>query len=80
MGMVLEKNGEIIDTAAGAAVLGNPAEAVAWLANKLNEHGITLRKGEFIISGSLTRAVSVDSGSFFRATFDRLGSVSVYIE
>lgn len=80
MGMILEKNGKIIDTAAGAAVLGNPAEAVAWLANKLNEHGITLRKGEFIISGSLTRAVNIEAGSFFRATFDRLGSVSVYIE
>ena len=80
IGMILEKNGEVIDTATGAAVLGNPAEAVAWLANKLNEHGITLRKGEFIISGSLTRAVDVESGSFFRATFDRLGSVSVYIE
>lgn len=80
IGMVLEKNGAIIDTAAGAAVLGNPAEAVAWLANKLNEYGITLRRGEFIISGSLTRAREIESGSFFRATFDRLGSVSVYIE
>jgi len=80
IGMVLEKNGEIIDTAVGAAVLGNPAEAVAWLANNLNEYGITLRRGEFIISGSLTRAREIESGSFFRATFDRLGSVSVYIE
>ena len=80
IGMVLEKNGEIVDTAAGAAVLGNPAEAVAWLANKLNEYSITLRKGEFIISGSLTRAREIESGSFFRATFDRLGSVSAFIE
>ena len=80
MGMVLEKNGGIIGTAAGAAVLGNPAEAVAWLANKLAEHGIILRKGEFIMSGSLTRASDIEPGSFFRATFDRLGSVSAYIE
>ena len=79
-GMVFEKNGEIIDTAAGAAVLGNPAEAVAWLANKLSEHGNTLRRGEFVISGSLTQAVYIESGAFFRVTFDRLGSVSAYIE
>ena len=79
-GMVFEKNGEIIDTAAGAAVLGNPAEAVAWLANKLSEHGNTLRRGEFVISGSLTQAAYIESGAFFRVTFDRLGSVSAYIE
>jgi 2-keto-4-pentenoate hydratase len=53
---------------------------VAWLANKLNEYGITLRRGEIIMSGSLIRAVTVEPGSFFRATFDRLGSVSALFE
>lgn len=80
IGMVLEKNGEVIATGAGAAVLGNPAESVAWLANKLSEYDITLRRGEFIMSGSLVRAVDVESGSFFRATFDRLGSVCALFE
>ena len=80
VGMVLEKNGAILETAAGAASLGNPAEAVAWLANKLHEHGMTLRQGEFIISGSLTKAIDIEPGSFFRATFDRLGSVSALFE
>jgi len=61
-------------------VLGNPAEAVAWLANKLSEHGNTLQKGEFVISGSLTQAMYMKPGAFFRATFDRLGSVYAYIE
>ncbi len=79
-GMVLEKNGEMIATAAGAEVLGNPAQSVAWLANKLSEYGIALQSGEFIMSGSLTRAVNVEPGSFFRATFDRLGPVSVLFE
>jgi len=76
VGMVLEKNGEIIATGASAAVLGNPVQAVAWLANKLGEHGIGLRAGEFIMSGSLTAAVPIQAGSCFRATFDRFGSVS----
>lgn len=80
IGMVLEKNGEVIVTGAGAAVLGNPAESVAWLANKLSEYDITLRRGEFIMAGSLVRAVDIESGSFFRATFDRLGSVSALFE
>jgi len=79
-GMVMEKNGQVVATAAGAAVLGNPAQSVAWLANKLHEYGITLRRGEFIMSGSLIRALDVEPGFFFRATFDRLGSVSVLFE
>ncbi len=77
VGMVLEKNGEVIATGAGAAVLGNPAQSVADLANKLAEFGMTLSAGEFIISGSLTAAVPAQAGSCYRATFDRLGSVSV---
>jgi 2-keto-4-pentenoate hydratase len=80
VGMVLEKNGEIVATGAGAAVLGNPAESVAWLANKLTEYGITLQAGEFIMSGSLVRAVPVEAGSFLRASFDRFGSVSALFE
>jgi 2-oxopent-4-enoate hydratase len=79
-GMVLEKNGEIIATATGAEVMGNPVNAVAWLANKLGEYDIPLKSGEFIISGSLTSAAKVEAGSSFRATFDRLGSVSAVFE
>jgi 2-oxopent-4-enoate/cis-2-oxohex-4-enoate hydratase len=41
-GMVLEKNGEIIATGAGAAALGSPVNAVAWLANTLGRLGIGL--------------------------------------
>ncbi len=77
VGMVLEKNGEVIATGAGAAVLGNPAQPVAHLANKLAEYDMYLHAGEFIISGSLTVAFPAEAGACFRATFDRLGSVSV---
>lgn len=77
VGMVLEKNGEVVATAAGAAVLGHPAQAVAWLANKLSLYGISLRKGEVILSGSLTGAVPVGSGDFIRADFGSLGDVKV---
>ena len=75
MGLVLEKNGEVIATAAGAAVLGHPANAVAWLANKLSGYGISLKAGDIVMSGSLTAACPVNAGDSVRATFDRLGAV-----
>lgn len=77
MGMILEKNGEIANTATGAAVLGNPAQAVAWLANKLAEFDVTLKAGEVVLPGALSAAVTVQAGDTVRATFDHLGSVSV---
>lgn len=75
VGMVLERNGQILDTAAGAAVLGHPAQAVAWLANKLGGMGISLGRGEIVLAGSLTKAFEVAPGDVFTATFGGLGSV-----
>jgi len=75
MGLVLEKNGDIVTTAAGAAVLGHPANAVAWLANKLALYGISLKAGEIVMSGSLTAACPVSAGDIVRASFDHMGSV-----
>lgn len=75
VGMVLEKNGAIIDTAASAAVLGHPAQAVAWLANRLGRMGICLAKGEIVLSGALTKAYEVAPGDVFTATFGGLGRV-----
>jgi 2-keto-4-pentenoate hydratase len=75
VGMVLEKNGQIVETAAGAAVLGHPALAVAWLANKLGSMEISLGKGEIVLAGALTKALEVAPGDVFTATFGGLGSV-----
>lgn len=75
VGMVLEKNGKIVATAAGAEVLGNPALAVAWLANKLAEYGQVLKEGEIILSGALTKALDAAPQDVFRATFGGMGSV-----
>ena len=76
VGMMLERNGEVIASATGVAVLGDPAQSVASLANKLAELGRSLHRGEFIMSGSLTPGFFVEGESCYRATFDRLGSVS----
>ncbi|NJE13156.1 2-keto-4-pentenoate hydratase [Thermococcus sp. LS2] len=81
VGVVVRKNGEIVQTAAGAAVLGNPANAVAWLANKLSEYGIALKKGELILSGSLVAAINIKEGDVIQAEFgDGLGSVTAYVD
>lgn len=80
VGMVLKRNGRLIDTAAGAAVMGHPAHAVAWLANKLFEYGITLKKGEIIISGSLTPVFDIAAGDYIEASFGQLGTVSLRVE
>lgn len=78
VGMVFKKNGKIISTSAGAAVLGNPAQAVAWLANKLADYGVKLEAGEIILSGSLIPAVDVKPGDYVEAEFNGLGLVSTY--
>lgn len=77
IGMVLSKNGEIINTGVGAAALGNPANCVAWLANKLAEFDITLGAGEVILSGALSAAVNAEAGDVFTARFAHIGQVSV---
>jgi len=76
VGLVFEKNGDIVSTAAGAAVLGNPVQAVAWLANKLSRYGVSLIAREVVISGSLVAATKVGPGDSVKATFDQLGSVA----
>lgn len=55
MGRASYKNGEIANTGAGAAALGNPAICVAWMAKKLADYNISLKAGEVILSGALTR-------------------------
>lgn len=75
--MMLEKNGQVVERGKGAATLGHPAEAVAWLANKLAEFGKALEAGGLVMPGALCRAVDVGSGDVVTATFDRLGAVTV---
>ena len=76
-GMVLEKNGEIVATGAGAAAMGHPANAVAWLANTLGAHGIALEAGEVVLSGSLGIMVPVKAGDNLRVTMGGIGGCSV---
>jgi 2-oxopent-4-enoate/cis-2-oxohex-4-enoate hydratase len=77
VGMTLEKNGEVAATGAGAAALGHPANAVAWLANTMGRLGMTLEAGEVILSGSLAAMVPVVAGDMLRISLGGIGSASV---
>jgi 2-oxo-3-hexenedioate decarboxylase len=76
-GCVLRSGGEVVATAAGAAVLGHPAESVAWLINELDGRGRRLPAGSIVLSGGLTDAVPVSAGSFVSAELDGLGVVEL---
>ncbi len=76
-GCVFEKNGELVATAAGAAVLGHPAASVAWLVRELARRGRGLSKGQVVMAGALTEAIPVVPGDTVVARFDRLGTVEL---
>ncbi|QBM16463.1 2-hydroxypent-2,4-dienoate hydratase [Marinobacter sp. JH2] len=76
-GMVVEKNGSIISTGAGAAALGSPVTCVTWLANTLGQFGIPLKAGEVILSGSLVPLEPVQAGDFMSVSVGGIGGASV---
>ena len=77
LGVAVSRHGEVIDTGAGAAALGNPARCVAWLANKLGSFGDGLKAGDIVLPGAVHKMVTVEPGDVFRADFAHLGGVTV---
>jgi 2-keto-4-pentenoate hydratase len=77
--MALLIDGEEVDRGVGRAVLGDPLEAVAWLANTLGEYGERLSARDVVLAGALHASVPVRPGMRVEARFSdaALGSVSV---
>jgi 2-oxo-3-hexenedioate decarboxylase len=73
-------DGEVVMTAAGAAVMGHPAASVAWLANQLVAQGESLKAGQLIFSGGVTAPVPVVAGGSVTFEFDGLGTIETYGE
>ena len=73
----IDKNGEQVSEGRGAAVLGNPAAAVAWAANTLGALGVTLEAGHVVMPGAMHASVPVAAGDVVTATFGTLGPVTV---
>ncbi|MEB3022126.1 2-keto-4-pentenoate hydratase [[Mycobacterium] crassicus] len=78
LGCVFRSDGEVVYTAAGAAVMGHPAASVAWLVNRLAERGESIPSGSLVFSGGLTAPIPLRAGHSVTAEFDGLGTVEVY--
>ena len=77
IGCVVRAGGEVVSTAAGAAVMGHPAASVAWLANRLAAEDEGLKAGQLVFSGGVTAPVPVEAGGSVTFEFDGLGSIEV---
>lgn len=77
LGVVLEKNGEVLATGAGAAVLGHPAASLAALVNLLSEAGETLPAGTLVLTGGVTEAFPVAAGDHVHVTVQGVGTVDL---
>lgn len=75
--VTVEQNGKTVAQATGAAVMGDPINAVVWLANHLPTRGAELRAGDYVLTGSLTRILTPVPGNTIRASFSRLGSIAL---
>lgn len=76
--VTLLRNEQSVGSGDGKAVLGHPAAAVAWLANKLAEFGVTLSRGQLVLPGAMCAAATVGAGETYRAVFNHLGEVVVH--
>lgn len=68
-------NDELAGEGNATAVLGSPFNSLAWLANKLAEHGLHVRAGDYVMAGSLTKQFALQSGDTIRTEFSGLGEV-----
>lgn len=71
--VTVTKNGEPLSEGYGSAVQGSPLQAVAWLANTLGAHGVTLDKGDVILSGSLVPLAPAKAGDVFEMELHGIG-------
>jgi 2-oxo-3-hexenedioate decarboxylase len=76
--VLLEVDGEVVDRATGAAVLGHPAEALALAVNDLSKRGLAVEAGWTVLTGGMTDAVFATPGSTVVCRFATLGSVELF--
>lgn len=72
--VTVTKNGKPLSEGLGSAVQGNPAQAVAWLANMLGQYGVTLDAGDIILSGSVVPLEPAVKGDIFEMTLHGVGN------
>jgi 2-oxo-3-hexenedioate decarboxylase len=75
--VLVEVDGEVVDRATGAAVLGHPAAALALAVNELSRRGLAVEAGWTVLTGGMTDAVFATPGSTVGCRFATLGSVEL---
>lgn len=75
--VLVEVDGQVVDSATGAAVLGHPGEALALAANELARRGRAIEAGWVVLTGGMTDAVPIPAGTSVAMHFTHLGSVHV---
>lgn len=70
-------DGREVSAGSGAAVLGDPREALRWMAGEVLSRGWPLRAGDIVMTGASAPPVPVHAGDALEAVFDGLGSVEV---
>ena len=73
-------DGEIVGEGVGAAILGHPFEALAWLAEAMNGRGERLSAGDIVLLGSIVQTQWIESGSTVDIAIDGLGTASVHFD
>lgn len=74
--MSMTRNGEVASTGTGADCLGDPINALVWVAETAHRLGMPLRAGEVVLSGALGPMVLFDPGTTVKADLSGLGSVT----
>ncbi len=72
-------NGKEVGAGVGTDVMGEPLDALAWLANTLARRGRHLRAGEVVLLGSLVQTHWIETGDEVLIQNDPLGSASLLL-
>ncbi|MCP3853821.1 MAG: 4-oxalocrotonate decarboxylase [Actinomycetia bacterium] len=74
----LERNGHQVCVGDASAVLGDPLNALIWLADTLDRHGARFEPGDIVLTGSFVPIQPTSEGDRFVARFsDGLGEVDL---
>ncbi|MBX6352734.1 MAG: fumarylacetoacetate hydrolase family protein [Thermoflavifilum sp.] len=79
VGVVMRQNGDVVQTGAGAAILGHPVRSVVQLVHMLSRHGLAVEPGMVILAGGITEAVHVHPGDTLEIDFDGLGTLRLAV-
>ncbi len=75
----ISRNGALAQEGLGSNVLGDPRIALTWLANELSRHGLTLKAGQVVTTGTCVKPVAIAAGDRIEGELGVLGKVSVAI-